>query len=240
MCGRSPSRQPRRGDARADAGECCRRRAAAPATGRGFWTAGFGGRADAYRTRRHFSEPFRPTLHQLASSGGAAAPPRALDFRAAGQRLRQLAEHLRRLMVGRHFGNHLAVVGGGAEKLRLERNDRERIAFQRLGEVCRGDFRPLRHADLIEAVMRPMIVRPRGLEQIDHVLGIAQIGEIGPGDHENVVGAHQDSPRPGRSIGAERRARCRGLSCAGSRASRRKPRRRNRRRGRASPARPAD
>ena len=44
------------------------------------------------------------------------------SFGAAGQHLRHLAEHVRRLMARRHFGDHLAVIGGGAEQLRVERD----------------------------------------------------------------------------------------------------------------------
>src|SRR3569623_1759695 len=54
-------------------------------------------------------------LEQLAEQARAAA----LGFGAAGEDLRHLAEQVRRLMAGRHLGDHLAVIGGGAEQLRL-------------------------------------------------------------------------------------------------------------------------
>ena len=38
-------------------------------------------------------------------------------------------------MAGRQFRDHLAVVGGGAEHLRLERDDRDRLVVERLGEI---------------------------------------------------------------------------------------------------------
>src|SRR5205085_1345760 len=84
--------------------------------------------------------------------------------RPAGESLRHLAKHLGRAMAGGDLRDHLAVVGGGAEDLRLERNDRERIVLERLGEIFGLDLRPLRPADLAEAIDRPMIVRPRSGE----------------------------------------------------------------------------
>ena len=67
------------------------------------------------------------------------------------------------LMAGGHFGDHLAVIGGGAEQLRLERNARDRLVVERLGEIGRLDLRPLRHADLVEADRTAAVVRPRRL-----------------------------------------------------------------------------
>jgi hypothetical protein len=40
----------------------------------------------------------------------------------------------------RHLGDHLAVVGGGAEQLRIERDDRDRVVLQRLREIARLDL----------------------------------------------------------------------------------------------------
>ena len=54
--------------------------------------------------------------------------------------------------VGGDFRDHLAVVGGRTEHLRLERNGGDRLALDRLGELGGGDLRTLRHADLIEAI----------------------------------------------------------------------------------------
>ena len=44
-----------------------------------------------------------------------------------------------------------------------------------------------------------MVVRPRRLEQVEQVLGIAQIGKVGFGNDQNLVGADQRAlgpPRP--------------------------------------------
>ena len=89
------------------------------------------------------------------------------------------------------FGDHLAVIGRRAEQLRLERNDRHRLVLERLGEIGGLDLGPFRHADLIEAIARMMVVRPRRLEEIVDVLGVAQVREIGRGDDQDLVGADQ-------------------------------------------------
>ena len=86
--------------------------------------------------------------------------------------------------------------------------DGDRLEFERLGEVRRLDLGPLRHADLVEAVLRAAVVRARGAQQVDQVLGVAQVGEIGRGDDQDVVGADQRAPAPSRSTHAARRARC--------------------------------
>src|SRR5262249_9546093 len=88
-------------------------------------------------------------FHQLAEDGPEQARTRLLCRSPAGENLRELAEHLRRAMPGRHLGDHLAVVGGRAEYLRLERNERERLVLERLGEIGGFDLRTLRHPDLV-------------------------------------------------------------------------------------------
>src|SRR4051794_40865314 len=124
-------------------------------------------------------------LQQFVDERRQQARFRFLRLAAAGHDLGELPERLRRAMAGGHFADHLAVIGSGAEYLRLERNRRQRLVFERLGEIGRADLRPLRHPDLIEAVVRAMVVRARCLEQIEQVLGIAQIGEVRRGDHED-------------------------------------------------------
>ena len=154
----------------------------------------------AYRTRECSPTKIQPARFFNLDSNGESKLARAFYLRTTRQCLRQLAEHFRGFVIGRHFRNHLSVVRRRPKKLWLERNDREWLAFQRLGEVSGRDFRPLRHAHLIETVMRPVIVRSRTAQQIDHVLGIAQVGEIGSGDHKNIGGADQNSLRPGRPL----------------------------------------
>ena len=103
-------------------------------------------------------------------------------------------------MLGGDLGDHLAVVGGRSEHLRIERNGRDRLAFDRLGEFARGDFRALVHADLIETVQRRAVVGPRGLQHVQHVLGVAHVGEIGLGDDQDVIGADQCALGPCRPL----------------------------------------
>src|SRR6476660_249541 len=103
-------------------------------------------------------------------------------------------------MAGGHFGDHLAVVRGGPEKLRFEWNYGERGAFQRFSEVCRREVRPLRHANMIETVMRAVVVWPRGAQQIDQVLGIPQVGKVRAADHKDLVSAYENPFAPGRPL----------------------------------------
>ena len=72
----------------------------------------------------------------------------------------------------------------------------QRLVVERLGEVRGLDLRPLRHADLVEAVGRPVIVRARAAQQIEQVLGVAQIGEVGRRDDQDVVGVDQGALGP--------------------------------------------
>jgi hypothetical protein len=103
-------------------------------------------------------------------------------------------------MAGGDFRDHLAVVGCRAEHLRLERNGDDRRAFDRLGEFAGVDFRPLRHADLIETIQRHPVVGPRCLQQVENVLGVAQVGEVGRRDDQNIVGRHQRALGPSRPL----------------------------------------
>ena len=104
-------------------------------------------------------------------------------------------------MVGGDLRDHLAVVGGGC-RTSWESNgiDGDRRALDRLGEGARLDFRPLAHADLVEAIERRPVVGPRRLQHVHHVLGVAHVGEVGLGDDQDVVGADQRAPRPCRPL----------------------------------------
>jgi dihydroflavonol-4-reductase len=82
-----------------------------------------------------------------------------VDDVAAGHLLRDLPEQVRRPVTGRDLGDHLSIVGGGAEHLRLERDHGDRFVFQRAGEIGGLDFRALGHADLVETIERPAVVR---------------------------------------------------------------------------------
>jgi hypothetical protein len=97
---------------------------------------------------------------QLLDQGRQQRTLRLLGFAAAGEPLRNLQEHLGGAMRGGDFRDHLAVVGGRTEDLRLERYSGDRVVFDRLGELGGGDLRTLRDADLIEALERRAIVRP--------------------------------------------------------------------------------
>src|SRR5438128_8913153 len=116
---------------------------------------------------------------QLLDQGRQQRTLRLLGLAAAGEPLRNLQEHFSGAMRGGDFRDHLAVVGGRTEDLRLERNRGDRMVFDRLGELGGGNLRTLRDADLIEAIERGAIVRPRCLQEVEDVLGVAQVGQIG-------------------------------------------------------------
>ena len=152
----------------------------------------------AIRSSRYQAAP-RPARSFLMI--GCRNVPRAFfGSGRPGQPPRHLQERPGRAMTGGDFRDHLAVVGGIAEHFRVERNGGDRLALDRLGERAQLDFRPLRHADLVEAVQRRPIVGPRRLQHVHHVLGVAHVGEIGLGDDENVVRADQRAPRPRRPL----------------------------------------
>ena len=48
------------------------------------------------------------------------------------------------------------------------------------GEFTRGISGRFADADLVEAIERRPVVRPRGLQHVQHVLGVAHVGEMGP------------------------------------------------------------
>src|SRR5580692_3502365 len=113
---------------------------------------------------------------QFLDQGRQKRAPRLFGLAAACQRLRDLKKHLGGAMTGGNFRYHLTVVGRRSEHLRVERDGRDRLAFNRLGEFAGVDFRPLRHTDLIEAIQRRAVVGPRCLQQVEYVLGVAQVG----------------------------------------------------------------
>ena len=65
---------------------------------------------------------------------------RLLGLAAAGQPLRDLQKHLGGAVAGGDLRDHLAVIGGGAEHSRVERNGRDRLALDGLGESARRRF----------------------------------------------------------------------------------------------------
>ena len=70
----------------------------------------------------------------------------------------------------------------------------------RLGEFARLDLRALGHADLVETIERRPVVGPRRLQHVQHVLGVAHVGEVGLGNDQNIVGADQDTLGPSRPL----------------------------------------
>src|SRR5216683_350661 len=131
-------------------------RADSPEDGSGTLAAGF-------IARESFSAPLRlpntTALHtggllgpQLLDEGRQERTPRLFGFATAGQPLRDLQKHLGGAMIGGDFRDHLAIVGRRAEYLRVERNRRDRLVFNGLGEFAGVDFGPLRHADLVETI----------------------------------------------------------------------------------------
>src|SRR5262249_27024702 len=61
-----------------------------------------------------------------------------LHLGAPGQRLSERTERLRYAMAWREFGDHLPVIGGSAEDLRLERNDYDLVEIGSLAELQGG------------------------------------------------------------------------------------------------------
>src|SRR3954462_14538901 len=149
----------------ATAGAAISRATAGTEAGSGVWTAGF-------ITRVSLSFPLRLPNTMALHAGDLLLGPQLLDQRrqqrtlrllglaAAGEPLRDLQEHLGGTMRGGDFRDHLAVVGGRTEDLRLERYRGDRVVFDCLGEFGGGDLRTLRDADLIEAIKRGVIDRP--------------------------------------------------------------------------------
>ncbi|MNV94680.1 hypothetical protein D3C71_1894980 [compost metagenome] len=65
-----------------------------------------------------------------------------------------LRERFRDLGFFVHLADHATAVGGISEQLGVERNDGDRLDFQWVEKIRRGDLRAFRHADLIENEMR--------------------------------------------------------------------------------------
>src|SRR5450759_47079 len=130
---------------------------------------------------------------QFIDQGRQERTPRLFGLATACQPLRNLQKHPGGAMLGGDFRDHLAIVGSRAEYLRVERNRGDRLALDCLGEFAGIDFGPLRHADLIETVQRHPIVRPRCLQEIEYVLGIAQVGKVRRRDDQDIVRTDQSA-----------------------------------------------
>src|SRR5204863_5196041 len=103
-------------------------RAAPDCTGaRAGSTAAWGGGGAGLRKSEPDVERFPNTLvsglrlsaHEFFDEWRQQAGARPLGLGASGERLRELAEGIRRAMPGRNLGDHLTVIGGGAEQCRL-------------------------------------------------------------------------------------------------------------------------
>ena len=140
-----------------------------------------------------------------------------------------MQEHLGGAVIGREFRDHLAVIGGGAEHPRVERNSRDRLALDGLGESRALDFRALGHADLIKTIERRAVVGPRRLRICQHVLGVAQIGKVRLGDDQDVIRPDQGALGPGRPLMRNVEHDAGRSSCVSCRRSHRKRPRQNRR-----------
>src|SRR5450432_2270132 len=138
--------------------------AGAPEDGSGTLAAGF-------IARESFSAPLRlpntTALHtggllgpQLLDEGRQERTPRLFGFATACQPLRDLQKHLGGALIGGDLRDHLPIIGRGAEYLRVERNRRDRLVFNGLGEFAGVDFGPLRHADLVQTIERRPVVGP--------------------------------------------------------------------------------
>src|SRR2546429_8907181 len=137
---------------------------AALETGSGAWTAGLGARVS-------LSFPLRLPNTMALHAGDLLLGPQLLDQRrqqrtlrllglaAAGEPLRDLQEHLGGAMGCGDFRDHLAVIGGGTENLRLEWNRGGRGGFGRLGGLGGGNFRAVLDSYPIEGIKRGASVR---------------------------------------------------------------------------------
>src|SRR6202041_1336944 len=116
--------------------------------------------APGFVARESFSVPLRlpntTVLHaggllcpQLLDQGRQERAPRLFGLATACQPLCDLKKHLGGAMTSGNFRDHLAVVGRRSEHLRVERNGRDRRAFDRLGKFPGVDFRSFRDADLV-------------------------------------------------------------------------------------------
>src|SRR5581483_9236526 len=142
------------------AGAAARGAAAATGAGSGAAAPGFGSLVSLSplrlpNTTCHSNDLLLP---QPADQGREQAAPGLLGFAAAGEPLRDLQEHLGGAMACGDFRDHLAVVGGRTEQLRLEGDAGDRLALDRLGELGDIDLGALRHADLVQAIERRTVV----------------------------------------------------------------------------------
>ena len=84
---------------------------------------------------------------------------------------------------------------------RIERNGRDGLAFDRLGEFARGDFRALVHADLIETILAAAgRWAATAFSTFNMFLALRMIGEIGLGDDQDVIRADQSALGPCRPL----------------------------------------
>ena len=102
------------------------------------------------------------------------------------------------LRLGGELLDHLAVVGGQAEGLAVELDDLRRLEVERDREFLDRDLRPLRRLGHVDDEVRRPVVGAVLLQQIDEVLGVAQVGEVGHGGDDDLVGLQQHALHPRR------------------------------------------
>jgi hypothetical protein len=76
-----------------------------------------------------------------------------------------------------------------AEQLGVERDDQAGVDAEGGAEILGRDFGTAGHADLVEHQPRRRVVGTARLDQVDHVLGVAQRGQVRGGHHHDFVGA---------------------------------------------------
>src|ERR1700742_4559701 len=115
----------------ATVGAVARGAAAAAGAGSGAAAAGFGSLVSfsPLRLPNTTCHSRNLLLPKLADEGPEQAAPLLLGFAAPGQPLRDLQEHLGGAMARGNLRDHLAVIGGGAEHLRIEGDAGDRLAF---------------------------------------------------------------------------------------------------------------
>ena len=134
----------------------------------------------AYRTRNALPTKIQPARFFNLDSNGESKLARARFISARPSMPAPVGGTFPRFCDWPTFPRSSVLVRRRPKKLWLERNDREWLAFQRLGEVSGRDFRPLRHAHLIETVMRPVIVRPRLRSRSIMFLALRRLARSGP------------------------------------------------------------
>ena len=100
------------------------------------------------------------------------------------------------LWLGGDLGDHLPVIGGGAEQGRIERDLAGQPALDGGGKFGSRDFGALGHAGLVDDQDRIALGRAQGLDRIGNVFGVAQIGEIGLGDDHHLIDSGQGVAHP--------------------------------------------